>query len=643
MSETDRNLGRRREETFYGYVENTKDAIIVFQACLQNKLLRATRRFTETERSQIRSGTVVVFDEKESGIRRWTDGKFWSPSRIMGNFLVYRELLEKIPPSQAKHYDIPQGDARCALSTQADEAPPPPVGGDVTQPATPQQPAYPHTPEGFGPQTDQAESAKPTHSAETSRRGSEEETGCSPSGGTPTERRTLPSHPGSYIYSGTKGIFYVKEGGLIKKTISLQVNGSTMHLVSYYKESQARGDLAADEDGETPERLVTPKEIFSLAELEVEPEMLNHQAFRRTLKVVANDRVVVELLESAEELQKASDYFSPGTLVPTAVLPSPLLPPPPSTLFNLHPGTSFPNLVPMGPPTPLVGNDWAHNGAPNYFGAPSYPEVLPPLLGSSDVPRQTRSSRKRTRRPAPDDLDGPGYPSGLMIGGPPQGESSPYDTGPALFTTPQYCPASISQFTGHLSELAPFKAPVCLDPNSLLPPGGTTPTDGAAYTWSEGLLQEPVDRSVLPPWTPATESFHYGALPADVGSSGGGDPQPATSQYDPSATAALVAAAAYDPESSEAANPSVTWPLPEHIHPSFDPPAESLPTDYSALFRIGTPVEAMASPYHLTDPTTLDSRKRKRSTSPFPKTEPGTVYSTDGEYGVAPGGTTIPS
>ncbi|CEI88404.1 Putative YALI0B18282p [Rhizopus microsporus] len=29
------------------------------------------------------------------GIKRWTDGLLWSPSRILGNFLVYRELVNR--------------------------------------------------------------------------------------------------------------------------------------------------------------------------------------------------------------------------------------------------------------------------------------------------------------------------------------------------------------------------------------------------------------------------------------------------------------------------------------------------------------------------------------------------------------------
>ena len=37
----------------------------------------------------ITSGSV--FDEDKSGIKRWTDGLFRSPSHILANFLLYRE------------------------------------------------------------------------------------------------------------------------------------------------------------------------------------------------------------------------------------------------------------------------------------------------------------------------------------------------------------------------------------------------------------------------------------------------------------------------------------------------------------------------------------------------------------------------
>jgi Gti1/Pac2 family transcription factor len=49
------------------------------------------RRFVDSERKMRTSGSVFVFDEIESEILRWIDVFFWSPSRILGNFLLYRE------------------------------------------------------------------------------------------------------------------------------------------------------------------------------------------------------------------------------------------------------------------------------------------------------------------------------------------------------------------------------------------------------------------------------------------------------------------------------------------------------------------------------------------------------------------------
>lgn len=40
----------------------------------------------------IRSGHIFVFEEHESGIKRWTDGIHWSPSRVSDAFILYREL-----------------------------------------------------------------------------------------------------------------------------------------------------------------------------------------------------------------------------------------------------------------------------------------------------------------------------------------------------------------------------------------------------------------------------------------------------------------------------------------------------------------------------------------------------------------------
>lgn len=76
---------------FRGYIDTTLDALLVLEAARRGMIPRVTRRLIERERGMIQSGSVFVFDEHESGIKRWTDGLIWSPSRILNNFLVYRQ------------------------------------------------------------------------------------------------------------------------------------------------------------------------------------------------------------------------------------------------------------------------------------------------------------------------------------------------------------------------------------------------------------------------------------------------------------------------------------------------------------------------------------------------------------------------
>lgn len=82
-------------ETYNGHVRTPTDAIILFEACRLGILPRVQRRLSEKERQSIRSGSVFVWDEREAGMRRWTDGKSWSASRVSGSFLTYREMEGK--------------------------------------------------------------------------------------------------------------------------------------------------------------------------------------------------------------------------------------------------------------------------------------------------------------------------------------------------------------------------------------------------------------------------------------------------------------------------------------------------------------------------------------------------------------------
>lgn len=88
-------------ETYHGHVRSPQDAIILFEACRLGLLPRVQRRLSEKERQGIKSGSVFVWDEREAGMRRWTDGKSWSASRVSGSFLTYREMEGKRGSSNA--------------------------------------------------------------------------------------------------------------------------------------------------------------------------------------------------------------------------------------------------------------------------------------------------------------------------------------------------------------------------------------------------------------------------------------------------------------------------------------------------------------------------------------------------------------
>ncbi|UZJ55118.1 hypothetical protein CBS101457_004438 [Exobasidium rhododendri] len=107
--------------TYIGHIKSANDAILLLSACdlLSNPSLpsenksredtlppprRVTRRLLDAERADlVASGSVFVWDEKEAGMKRWTDGRVWSASRVSGCFLTYRELeaRKKISTSSA--------------------------------------------------------------------------------------------------------------------------------------------------------------------------------------------------------------------------------------------------------------------------------------------------------------------------------------------------------------------------------------------------------------------------------------------------------------------------------------------------------------------------------------------------------------
>jgi hypothetical protein len=170
------------------------DALILFEACLEGRLNHVPRRPHDREREDlIRSGHVFIYEEHSSGIKRWTDGYNWSPSRILGNFLIYRELEKAFPPGEKKK----------AIKKK-------------------------NKPVGIA-KTDSGRPASANVGAMASALGMNSSDNQSDA-----QRALIGSLVDSYPF---------KEDGLVKKTISVHWNGVPHHLVSYYRVEDVTGGL----------------------------------------------------------------------------------------------------------------------------------------------------------------------------------------------------------------------------------------------------------------------------------------------------------------------------------------------------------------------------------------------------------------
>ncbi|TCD66194.1 hypothetical protein EIP91_001688 [Steccherinum ochraceum] len=89
------------------HVRDSRDAHTVFEAVRRGLLKPVVRRLNELERtSYIRSGALFVWEESddEMGLKRWTDGKVWSGSRMREPYLFYDEKVasdELLPETTA--------------------------------------------------------------------------------------------------------------------------------------------------------------------------------------------------------------------------------------------------------------------------------------------------------------------------------------------------------------------------------------------------------------------------------------------------------------------------------------------------------------------------------------------------------------
>jgi hypothetical protein len=185
------------QPTFTGHVASTNDALILFEACLIGHLNHVPRRPHDRERnSLICSGRVFIYVKNASGIKRWTDGLTWSPSRVLGDFLVYRELNKPLLPGEKKEVTKKQ-QRRAARPGE----PYPRLGGTGE--------SYSHT-------TSQSASFSNTPAP------------------ADAERQLVGSLTDTYDF---------KHNGLVKKTMSVTVHGVAYHLISYYNMNDVKMDL----------------------------------------------------------------------------------------------------------------------------------------------------------------------------------------------------------------------------------------------------------------------------------------------------------------------------------------------------------------------------------------------------------------
>ena len=219
--------------TFHGFVHNSMDGLVLFEACLSGKLHHVPRRPHDRERtSLIKSGSIFIYEENASGIKRWTDGVAWSPSRILGNFLIYRELEKPFPPGEKKRAmkrkrtSVP-GEPYPRRDSDENES------NDLPTPLTPPSPNDGGEVKSDLPSSDQDKDI---------------------------ERALIGSLVDSYGF---------RPDGLVKKTMSISVNGISHHMVSYYKVDDVKNHV-----------LPRPLSDARLANISVRPELYLKQNFR---------------------------------------------------------------------------------------------------------------------------------------------------------------------------------------------------------------------------------------------------------------------------------------------------------------------------------------------------------------------------
>ncbi|KAL8933640.1 MAG: hypothetical protein Q9211_005670 [Gyalolechia sp. 1 TL-2023] len=259
--------------TWRGHVETTKDALLIFEGCFQGALAHCFRRPHDRERAQlIVSGNVFVYEEATSGIKRWTDGIPWSPSRILTNFLIYRQLNNPFPPGEKK---------RATKRSQRVHRPGEPYPTPAS--STPIKDEYPTS---FSPESP----------------GLKSDEGTDKDG----DRGLVGSLVDSYEF---------KDKGLLKKTMTVTIKGVQHHLVSYYSLEDAKRNLR------------TPRDDDQIKNLTLRPELLQQPKFKFQNLDDAGDGAFEHADGPQQSFTYATSSFDPTRSYPMSTQSLPFMDP----------------------------------------------------------------------------------------------------------------------------------------------------------------------------------------------------------------------------------------------------------------------------------------------------------------------------
>lgn len=82
-------------ESYTGVLYDKLDAMCLVEAAKNDLVPIIPERFSEEERNTCaKSGAIYIWCENKSNIKRWTDGRKWSASRVSGVFLSYKEMIK---------------------------------------------------------------------------------------------------------------------------------------------------------------------------------------------------------------------------------------------------------------------------------------------------------------------------------------------------------------------------------------------------------------------------------------------------------------------------------------------------------------------------------------------------------------------